>query len=180
MTGVEALASLGLEPGADWPDIKNAYRSQIRSHHPDLSHAPGDQAVAAQINIAYALLADLADQGRLPAARPLNSPTPEPVGPALASAASDPAVLVVPPGDLFDRLLDAAHDVGDVTHIDPDAGTVQMLIRLTGWPPSQLTCQLAKRGGDQVILSTLESLDSRPAPPIADVVTILADQLRSR
>lgn len=179
MDGAEALASLGLHPGAEWAEIKRSYRTQIRAHHPDLSDEPGGQEAAARIIEAYAVLTVLAGEGRLPAAAAEPKPTPEDTSSAEPEPA-DTAVLVVSEGELFDRLLDAAHDVGDVTYLDPEAQIVQLLVTLPDWPPSQLTCQLTSRGGDDVIVSTLDSMDNREAPPIESVVELLARQLRAR
>jgi hypothetical protein len=182
--GAEALASLGLQPGADWAEIKRAYRIQIRSHHPDLSDEPGGEAAAARIIAAYGFLAELAREGRLPQfeAEPVASNEPAAQAESAPNREQQPesAVLVVPPGALFDRLLEAAHEVGDVTYLDPEASIVALLVALPGWPPSQLTCQIARRGPDDVIISTLDSLDAHPAPPIETVVELLARQLRSR
>ena len=179
MDGAEALASLGLSPGSDWIEIKRAYRLKIRTHHPDLSDEPGGEAAAARIIEAYATLAELVKAGRLPTAPPRRESVATDES-APEARPPDSAVLQVPPGVLFERLLESAHDVGDVTYVDPDAGIVQLLVTLPGWPPSQLTCQVARRGSDDVIVSTLDSLEARPAPPIESVVDLLAAGLKSR
>lgn len=180
MDGAEALASLGLEPGADWSTIKVAYRDQIRSHHPDLTRSTGDGERAATIIEAYAVLAKLARSGKLPVPAPRTTRAPTPSTRPPAGEAGTKAVLTVPPGALFEQLVDAAHNVGDVSYIDTETRTVQLLVHFPGWPPSQLTCQIDRHGRDTVIVSTLESLDTRPAPPIQSVVARLEDQLRDR
>jgi hypothetical protein len=166
--GAEALASLGLRPGAAWPEIKAAYRRLIRSHHPDVATAPEDDTATTIIE-AYTILGELNRSNKLPA--------PEA---ATTTAPGDRAVLVVARGALFENVCDAAHDIGDVTYIDPLEQTVQLLVRLPGWAPAQLTCEVARRHDEDVIISTLDSLDSRPAPPIEAVVKLLTSRLRSR
>jgi hypothetical protein len=44
-------ATLGIEPGADWSAVEQAYRQLIKRHHPD--RAGGDAARAAEITRAY-------------------------------------------------------------------------------------------------------------------------------
>jgi hypothetical protein len=46
-----AYAVLGLRPGADWSSVERAYKSLIKTHHPD--RAGGDAVRAAEINRAY-------------------------------------------------------------------------------------------------------------------------------
>ena len=83
--GQSAYQVLGVEPDATGEDLKRAYRALMRRHHPDMVRANGGsqadlenaECAAAQINVAYALLAD-------PAARAdydsrLAQPLPEPV-----------------------------------------------------------------------------------------------------
>lgn len=58
-TGINHWAVLGLEPGADAPALKRAFRAQARRWHPDLN---GNDPVAEerfkQVNEAYAVLSD--------------------------------------------------------------------------------------------------------------------------
>jgi hypothetical protein len=46
-----AYAVLGLEPGADWTAVERAYKTLMKTHHPD--RAGGDGGRAAEINRAY-------------------------------------------------------------------------------------------------------------------------------
>jgi hypothetical protein len=46
-----AFAVLGLEPGADWAAVEQAYKKLIKQHHPD--REGGDPTRAAEINRAY-------------------------------------------------------------------------------------------------------------------------------
>lgn len=46
-----AYAVLGLEPGADWGAVERAYKTLMKTHHPD--RAGGDGGRAAEINHAY-------------------------------------------------------------------------------------------------------------------------------
>jgi hypothetical protein len=57
-----AYAALGLEPGADWPDVERAYKAQIKLHHPDLPG--GDGRRTAEITHAYRELKRLRDESR--------------------------------------------------------------------------------------------------------------------
>ena len=66
----DALALLGLSRATTWPEIRAAYRNQIRTVHPDLTAGPGTDA--ARLNAAFAVLEPVYRRGAPP------PPPPEP------------------------------------------------------------------------------------------------------
>ncbi len=178
MNRERALRTLGLEKGAEAADINRAYRALIRQAHPD---AGGSTAVAARITEAYHWL-------QRAGASPPESPKPSrPKQPAAAEAKTDDSlVLHLPAGDVFARLVEAGHDLGEVSYIDPTTGMVQV----TFTADNGVVCQLAatvqsspvpgSRQPDTQVEFTLDPLASGEAPPIGRVVAHLVRLIKSR
>ena len=169
MNRERALRTLGLEKGAQPADINRAYRALIRQAHPD---AGGSTAVAARITEAYHWLQRAGTE-------PPRSPKPTPPPPSETGNADDSYVLMLPPGDVFARLLEAGHELGEVSYIDHDAGIVQV----TFTAENGVVCQLAAtvvsgssrgRQTDARVEFTLDPLASGEAPPINQVVARFA------
>ena len=74
------------------------------------------------------------------------------------------------PTDVFERLHRAAGAVGNLTGVDPETLTLQILIEAPGAAPAQLLAEVSRRGPDTAILFTLESLTAAPGPPIEAIV----------
>ncbi len=171
-----ALQTLGLEKGAQAADISRAYRAQIRRAHPD---AGGSTAAAARITEAYHWL----QRAGTPPPGPSKSSPPKPDTPAEANT-DDSLVLHLPAGDVFARLVEAGHDLGEVSYIDPAAGMVQV----TFTADNGVVCQLAatvqstpvpgSRQLDTQVEFTLDPLASGQAPPIGRVVASLVRLVR--
>jgi hypothetical protein len=176
----DALAMLGLGPGASWPAIRSAYRARIRAVHPDVvPGAPPDAAVrAARLNAAFAVLERAYRRGEHPAlpppapaaTRPRSEVEPEPM-----PVDDDALVLVAPAGELFHHLADALDVVGSVTYADPEGG---VLAAVVADGRGQLIVTLRDRGQATEALFTLEAVGSAPVPPIDDVVRAVARLLR--
>ncbi|MEM8708755.1 MAG: hypothetical protein AAGE98_19990 [Actinomycetota bacterium] len=167
-----ALRILGLEPAADWTEIRAAHRSAIVRTHPD---AGGSGADAARVNQAFDVLRQATDAGASPLPEPTPAPTPTP-----APATPDRVVPTEDPTDLLMRMAEAAHDVGDVVFVDPLSGLLEVVV---GEPPGvgQLTASVDDATAEGVPVSfTLEPLGVAAAPPIAEVVDDLMRRVRRR
>ena len=158
-----------MEQGARAEDVNRAYRALIRQAHPD---AGGSTAVAARITEAYHWL-QRAGVESPPTPKPSPPPQPAP------SVADDASVLLLPPGDVFARLVEAGHQLGEVSYIDHDAGIVQ----ITFTAHNGVVCQLAAtvvsmpsraNRGEARVEFTLDPLASGEAPPIDQVVARFA------
>lgn len=90
-----------------------------------------------------------------------------------------PMVLYARPGDVFTRMCQAANEIGHLSYADSETNLLQVTISDGEWAPSQLTAELNAEGDVTTALFSLEALGVGEAPPIADVVQKLADQLRA-
>ena len=165
-----ALRTLGLDAGARDDDINRAYRALIRRAHPDVG---GSTTVAARITEAYHWLKRA---GAQPARSSKPAPPPKPQPPATENA-DDSTTLLVPPGDVFIRLVEAGHQLGEVSYIDRDAGMVQVTFTADNGVVCQLAVTIvssAPSSGDVRVEFTLDPLASGEAPPIERVVNRMA------
>ena len=178
MNRERALRTLGLEKGAQPADINRAYRELIRQAHPD---AGGSTSVAARITEAYHWLQRA---GSSPPPPPKPSP-PKSAAPFEART-DDSLVLHLLAGDVFARLVEAGHYLGEVSYIDPSTGMVQV----TFTADNGVVCQLAatvqanpvfgSRQRETQVEFTLDPLASGQAPPIGQVVAQLVRLINSR
>ena len=133
---------LGVAGDVDGVALRAAYRSKLRATHPDVARPTGDgrraDAATAEVVAAYRLLRSEA------------ATAPPPVAPVQPATVADDAVLVdgdtvsaeLPAGDLFTLLLDAAHAMGEVTYVDPDAGLLETIVEFVGFPTASVVFNL--------------------------------------
>ena len=164
-----ALAVLGLSGRPTWDEIRAAYRTLVRASHPDVARTDAATARTAAINEAFAALQRRTDDGR--ALLPERPPPPSP------PAAQPAVVLRSRPGDVYVNLLEAAHELGDVCYLDPEAGLIQILLTDQGAAGAHLLIDVDRDQHPPRVAFTLESADAS-VPPIADVVGELATHLR--
>lgn len=180
----DALALFGLDRSTDWPAVRGAYRAAMRVAHPDV--ASGDTERARRLNEAFAVLEPVYRRGA--AAPPPLAPPPSTVsrrgmhrGPLpgddveLRAVDDDGLALVAPADEVFYRLLDALHDIGEVTYADPEGNYLEALVH---GGTGQLEVSLQGRADATEAFFTLESLRGAAVPPIAVVVRAIADRLR--
>jgi hypothetical protein len=194
---------LGVGASASPDEVRIAYRSQIRTHHPDRAGA-GSSDRAAAITEAYRVLIDRGPapldghQVHTPGADPAGARTggagrgsgpvpPRTAGEDLAFGAppvgrvdEDTLALGAPPDESFRWLLDAAHDVGEITYVDRSMPIMEVLCRFEGEPATSLLLTLQGRGERTEVFCTVESIEARPAPPTSAVVDLLELALHRR
>lgn len=206
MDRAEAARLLGLGRDADPNEIRRAFRALIRRHHPDLDQAD-DGTTARELIAAYHLLLAPTPEGQPLAVDDRRStPPPDPsiVQPTVQANAPwadmlagswpssvDDAVPVVrldgdtlalgaPADEVFRILIEAAHDVGDVTYLDRSVPILEVLCRFVGEPATSLVLTLQGRATFTEVFCTVESIEARPAPPTDAVVDLLQDALVAR
>jgi len=190
MSPSDAARVLGVAPDAAWGTVRLAYRAQIRSHHPD--HAgPGSSARAARIIEAFRVL----DHARLhppevdtragPVRHPAPTVTPrrpasEGPAPPVHRIDDDTLLVDAPAEETFRWLLDAAHDIGEITYVDRSVPIVEVLCAFEGEPATSLLLTLQGRSTGTEVFATVESIEARPAPPSAAVIDLLELALHRR
>ena len=172
----DALGVLGLNRATTWTEIRTAYRSRMRTVHPDVTAGPGTDA--ARLNAAFAVLEPVYRRGAPPP-----PPPPEPTRvvhepeTALERVDDDGLVLVAPPDEVFLRLAAAIDDIGAITYADPDGGYLEAVV---AGGTGQLVVSLQSRAHATEAFFTLEPMDARPVPPIDTIVRQIAARLRQR
>jgi hypothetical protein len=193
----DALALLGLDRSTDWSAVRGAYRAAMRVAHPDV--ASGDAEAARRLNEAFSLLEPVYRRGeapppppapaRAPAADEPSSAGPRRAGQHRADLShlddlevldvrrvdDDGLALVAPADEVFYRLLEALHDLGDVVYADPEGNYLEALVH---GGAGQLAVSLQGRADATEAFFTLESLRGAPVPPIDVVVRAIAERLR--
>lgn len=172
MDVAHAFEVLGLSQSSRWEDVRRSYRERLRAHHPDLSAGPDAAAQTDAVVAAFRVLRDATQDGLHPL------PTIE--APAiLDDGEAAPLVLYAPPGDVFVRIVQAANRIGELSYADRETMMLQVTINDPSWAPAQLTAELTPDGDRTTALFSLEPLGTGLAPPINDVVSKLASELRT-
>ena len=167
---------LGVEPDDDWATVRDAYRSLIRTTHPDLVGDAGIER-SVEVNDAYRTLALARREGRLhvvdsPRAsgppprptRPRRSPQPTvegSVAPDVRLVGNDTIVLSSPPGESFRRLVEATHALGEISYIDRSSAIFEAVLQLQDGAHASFVVSLQWRAHDATCeaFCTLEALD---------------------
>lgn len=165
----EARAILGVAASATPAEIRAAYRRLVRVHHPDVTPGQAAAAHTVRLNQAYALL-------RRPPTSVVAGPTTQPPPPTphrprpfeAHPVDGETIALAAPAEEAFFVMLDAAHRVGDVTHVDPEGGLIETLVTADDGRIFSLVVSFQGRGnGTTEAFLTLEALDSGPCPAVS-------------
>lgn len=177
-----ARSILGVSATDDWSVVRAAYRERIRLAHPDVA---GDAGVtrSVQLNAAYRALSLAKREGRLHEAPP---PSPGPVQPPGPRSAGDPPRAVRPewaeppgpasdvrlldhdtlvlsstPDETFRRLVEATHEIGDISYLDRSSAIFEAVMTLDDGSHASFVVSLQWRAHDATCeaFCTLEALD---------------------
>ena len=110
----------------------------------------------------------------------MSAPQPGDAAPAVHRLAVDAVLVDAPADEAFRWLLDAAHDIGEITYVDRSMPIAEVLCRFEGEPATSLLLTLQGRGTGTEVFATVESIEARPAPPTAAVVDLLELALHRR
>lgn len=185
MDPAEAARVLGIATDTAWDEVRRAYRDQIRAHHPDRAGASG-MPDAVRIIEAFRVLAAARHDPPAPLppapvpAEPLRWSGMEGPLPAMARVDDDTLAFDAPADETFRWLIDAAHDIGEVTYLDRSVPIAEILCQFLGEPATSLVITLQGRAHGTEAFCTAESIESRPGPPTKDVVDVLEDALQRR
>ena len=194
----DARRVLGVGADAGDDELRRAFRTQLRSTHPDLSSSADATERTIALNEAYRLLVAAlrepsadptapkgqrgasagADAGSADAQRGAGSASTRadrPPEPELTiELVDDSTIALGAPGDetLF-LICEAAHQLGEITYLDPAAGLVEVVVEFVEAPTSSVVFTLQGRAtGVTDVFCTVEPLSGGLAPP-ADAVTRL-------
>jgi len=178
----EALAALGLSPGADLDAVRAAFRRLVRTHHPDIA-GPGANDRTAQLTEAYRVLKQMADDDGIvrvaPSAR-ANAPASrdeDAAGVDASSLGGDSLVLDAPPDEAYLALFDAAARLGHIAYFDRQEGIIETIVRFEGGPSCSVLITLQGRAHGTEAFCTMDSIEAAPTPPLAPVIDALVEAL---
>ena len=191
MTLDEAITVLGVASGDDQSTVRARYRELMRRHHPDVAHR-ADSGTATEVNAsliteAYSVIAaalTAADDGCVPFTAPTSvtagESAPRDLHPTIHSE-HDGEILCIeaPPDEAYQRLLDAAAQLGGIGHVDRTLGLLEVTIRFEGGPSCSVLMTLHGRVHGTDVVVEMESIEAAPTPPIAPVLEALVELLRS-
>ena len=171
MDVVEARSVLGVTAADGWDVVRRAYRSRIRSAHPD-THGVGATPRAMRLNEAYAVLSRAKRAGALsapapgspPAGAPAEPPPPVPPSVGVTVIGTDTILLAAPPDEAFALLLDAGHRVGSVSYVDRSCAIFEVVVRQDGETCSLVVTLQGRAHGTEAFL-TLEAMERAASLP---------------
>ena len=181
-----ARTVLGVSAGDDWSVVRDAYRTLVRTTHPDL-HGEAGVDLTVQVNAAYRALAVARRDGRLHAAgvaepggappapsRPSWRPRPTgaPIVDDIRIVGGDTIVLSSTPSETFRRLVEATSDLGEISYVDRSSAIFEAVVRLEDGTPASFVVSLQWRAHDATCeaFCTLEALDRAEALDVSGVV----------
>ena len=183
----DARRLLGVDESADAEQVRAANRVLLLSTHPDVSGAADATSRTIELTRAFRLLnepspARMSPSGSPPASAP-TAPTPGPPTarpadpdhePVTVELVDDDTIAVgAPAGEALMRRLDAAHELGEISYLDPSAGLVEVVVEFVEAPTSSVLLSMQGRAtGVTDVFCTVEPLSGGDAPP-ADAVTRL-------
>jgi curved DNA-binding protein CbpA len=170
---------LGVTASDGWEIVRAAYRAQIREAHPDVAGACGvDRTV--ELNAAYRTLSLAKREGRLDeAAAAGETPTPTdrtgsapqatrlawtpPPGPPpdVRLLGTDTLVLESTPDETFRRLVEATHEIGEISYLDRSSAIFEAVLTLDDGTHASFVISLQWRAHDATCeaFCTLEALE---------------------
>ena len=201
-----ARRALGVGSGDAWDVVRDAYRDQIRRSHPDVA-GEGGVARSVELNAAYRTLALARREGRLheadaPPARPGPPPGPTqppspravgdppravrlewsaPVGPALDVRLLDHDTLVLSstPDETFRRLVEATHEIGEISYLDRSSAIFEAVLTLDDGTAASFVVSLQWRAHDATCeaFCTLEALNRPEHLDVGGVLEQLVEHI---
>lgn len=183
MTPDEARAVLGVNAGADWTEIRAAYRARIRVAHPDIAGGTTSDASLA-LNAAYRTLAKTRHSSPPDAAPVHSADRCEASVKRRARPASDGApgdvrildgstlVLSSTPAETFRRLVEATSALGEISYIDRSSAIFEAVLGLEDGTHASFVVSLQWRAHDATCeaFCTLEALERAESLDVTGVL----------
>jgi len=189
---------LGVTAADGWEEVRAAYRARIRLAHPDVAGDAGALR-SVELNAAYRTLSQARREGRLHevpetapvpqpyraptgrgplATRPEWSPVPGPP-PDVRLLGNDTLVLSSTPDETFRRLVEATHELGEISYVDRSSAIFEAVLRLDDGTHASFVVSLQWRAHDATCeaFCTLEALERAEALDVSGVLHQLAGYL---
>jgi hypothetical protein len=185
MDVAQAREVLGVVATADRLAVRAAYRDRIRAAHPDLA-GPSRTREAARLNEAYATL--LRAERQPPPVEPSAPPAPAaPTTPPATTPGTTPGAEVSAHGlnlpwpidEAFTRVIEAGHDLGEVTYVDRGVAIAEVIVDVDGEACS-LVLWFHATQRTTLVRATLEALERVATLDPGPVLAILAYFLSER
>ena len=187
MTLADAIAVLGVASGDDQRTVRDRYRDLMRQVHPDVANTArsGDPTglSAALVTEAYAVVASClaeSSDGCVPSLAPITeTPTARVTATVHSEHDGDTVFIEAPPDEAYQRLLDAAAQLGGIGHVDRTLGLLEVIVRFEGGPSCSVLMTLQGRAHGTDVFVEMESIEAAPTPSIAPVLDALVEGLGS-
>ena len=171
---------LGVEPACSETEIRAAYRMLLLRTHPDInSKADATERTMALTN-AYLILTSLEvdgapDQREQPAEDHGRNAAPKPERIVEIQLLSDLTISVgAPASETLMLLIDMAHELGEISYLDPSAGLLEIVIEFVEEPTSSVLLSMQGRGNATTeVFCSVEPLSGGISPPADAVARLL-------
>jgi DnaJ domain len=182
----EARQILGVSLSDDPATVRAAYRRLLHRTHPDVSAVADATDRTVRLTQAYTLLVALPREAAPPSPGNGSPPTPaqaparqpEPAAPSVPPVEAglvdaDTIAVGAPADEVLLLLVDTAHELGEISYLDPSAGLVEVVVEFLEAPTSSVLLSMQGRAtGVTDVFCTVEPLSGGDAPP-SDAVTRL-------
>jgi hypothetical protein len=176
MTVEEAALLLGVRVDDSIDEVRSGYRRRLFEVHPD--HG-GNSDETRQLVIALNVLA------RAHTNHPVRSTTSQAQqddvpGEVVWRVDADTLALPLPADETYARLVEVAHQVGDVTYVDRQCGVLEALLRTrSGTTISMVVSLQGRSNGSTEAFFTLEPIDAVKGdlPTVQDITDLVASYL---
>lgn len=178
MEEAEARQVLGVGARVSPGELRTTFRRLVRRAHPDVAQGePGASRATSALVEAYATLRRIESTPAMAAPAAPAPPVRSPPGPAGVVRLGDSLVVVGPPDEVYRRLVDVAHLVGEITYLDPEARLLDTVVITEGGAACSLLASFQGRGGGTEVFFTIEPLGGETRPAVEPLVTMIADLL---
>ena len=174
---------LGVTDDAGVDDLRAAYRRQLLHHHPDRNAASDATERTIELTGAYRMLVALAEapppavDGEPPAGAAPPAPEPDPALDLVIELVDDSTIaLGAPPDETLFLMSETAHQLGEITYLDPAAGLIEVIVEFVEAPTSSVVFTLQGRAtGVTDVFCSVEPLSGGEAPPVDAVTRLVLD-----
>ncbi len=186
----EALVLLELQPGDTEEQARRSYRQLLHRTHPDRSAAADATERTVHLTAAYEVvlehlraaadevLDDDRSQGATASPRAA-APTASTVPVAVELVDGETIAIDAPALEVVPLLIEAAHQLGEISYLDPNAGLLEVIVEFVGAPTSSVVLTLQGRAnGTTEVFCSVEALSGGEVPAADAVAQLLVRTLR--